>query len=211
MNYCPKCGFEVRNMKYCPKCGFELQDKTSESPGEMKNNGAILAGEEVSDTEQEQRFVFEDYRADLIGPKADHYLPIFDGMNEKDHASWNWCAFLFGPIWFAYRKLYSWAAITFFAQIAVGFIFGFINFSASSVLARLCGLILAAIFAQRANYELKKRIDRLILEMPADEKGRRSYSKTKGGTSVLGLIGAIVIILAVYAIFMMLIVGAGTY
>ena len=213
MNYCPKCGFEVREMKFCPKCGFELQNKSTDSPVIINNTDTIIVGEDISDSEQGTQFVFEDYRAELIGEKANHYLPIFDGMTEKDHASWNWCAFLFGPMWFAYRKLYGWAVIVFVVQNVVSALFGLLSFSASGLLARIAGLVIAAIFAQRANYELKKRVDRLILEMPSDDNERRLFIKKKGGTSAIALLIAIVIVLSFAAASIMLagLAGASQY
>ena len=198
MNYCPKCGFEVRDMKFCPKCGFEL------IKAKDKNSGETFA---------EATAIGVDYRALLLESKADHYLPIFDRMNEKSHASWNWCAFFFGPMWFAYRKLYGWAAIVFFSQIILGVIFGLMSSAESEIAFRLVLLIIAGIFAQRADYELKRRIDRLILEMPSDESARRIYIQKKGGTSAGGLIIALaaVILIRVISVMIVGLAGASQY
>ncbi len=55
----------------------------------------------------------QEYAA-FLGPKAEHYLPIFqkqDAVAGAFRASWSWAAFSFTFWWFLYRKMYLWAGL----------------------------------------------------------------------------------------------------
>ena len=64
----------------------------------------------------------EDF-ADFIGENADTYFRKFRNfsINEpnKFMVTWNWAAFLFSFIWFAYRKMYMWASGVFLIEVAI--------------------------------------------------------------------------------------------
>ncbi|RPI52500.1 MAG: DUF2628 domain-containing protein, partial [Deltaproteobacteria bacterium] len=67
----------------------------------------------------------EDF-ADFIGKNADIYFRKFKkfSINAPDRfaISWNWAAFFFTYIWFAYRKMYRWAGLIFITGTALGII-----------------------------------------------------------------------------------------
>lgn len=136
----------------------------------------------------------------LIGKKAEHYIPIFERLDTNGGQSWNWCGCLFTPYWFAYRKLYVWSAIA----IAIPVLFivistlvllslppGFDEFFGS--VAKLAGLVFAVIFGLLANKVYKKRIDKLVAEIPPAGEEREQYIKSKGGVSIPALVIAILI------------------
>jgi hypothetical protein len=95
MAFCIKCGGEIveANTSFCPNCGEDISD--------TQGSSSIKAT--IDDA---------DYTA-FIGKNADKYLPKFKRFNVsgmvKFSATWHWPAFLFGPFWMLYRKLYLWA------------------------------------------------------------------------------------------------------
>ena len=136
----------------------------------------------------------------LIGKNAEHYLPIFDNLDKSGGNSWNWCGFFFSFVWFAYRKLYKWAAIAYLIPLIGGFVLGVILYSTSlddtviSVILRVIGLAVNIFFATVANGAYKKRIDQLANEMPEDDAVKARFIETKGGVSVV----AAIIMVALY-------------
>ena len=49
----------------------------------------------------------------LVGPKAEYYLPKFRQLKAQGkNTSWNWAAFLVPSYWMLYRKMYLYGAIT---------------------------------------------------------------------------------------------------
>ena len=139
-------------------------------------------------------------RAPLIGKNAEHYLQIFEMLDQRGGSSWNWCGFFISFIWFAYRKLYGWAAIAYLTPLIGGFACAVFLYSSSlddtviSVILRILGLIVNIIFARVANGAYKKRIDKLVNEMPENEAAKAGYIKSKGGVSVV----AAIIMVALY-------------
>lgn len=71
----------------------------------------------------------EDFAA-FIGKNAEVYFRKFKKfrINEPDKfaVKWNWPAFLFTYIWFAYRKMYKWAAVAFVLGTTLGLFLPFL-------------------------------------------------------------------------------------
>lgn len=214
MNFCPKCGFPTENMKFCPKCGFELKKPVpTESKKDDTKSIPVEVVEKAVDSDykitgQQGRQTSEDelrtLRAALVGEKADHYVPIFEDLDKNGGQSWNWCGCLFSPMWFTYRKLYGWAAIALLAPLVFGVLLGIMLVSAPvnytdaalKTMSKGIGFICAIVFGILSNKAYKKRIDKLIREMPSDEIAKNQFIKSKGGVSAGGLIIAIIITLA---------------
>ena len=141
-------------------------------------------------------------RASLIGKNVEHYIPIFEKLDQNGGTSWNWCGFFFGPYWFAYRKMYGWVAIALIVPTLVGIAFGIAFILAGAddatvdVAARLLGLVVNIVFALVANSSYKKRIDKLVKAMPEDNDAKAKYIETKGGVSV----AAVIITIAIYVV-----------
>ncbi|MBR5251574.1 MAG: DUF2628 domain-containing protein [Oscillospiraceae bacterium] len=95
--FCTKCGFNLpQDVKFCPNCGATVENTTTYT--EPANNPVY--GEVSIDPDVET----------LIGVKKEYYLPKFRQFRQLNKkTSWNWCAFLFGPTWFIYRKMYLYA------------------------------------------------------------------------------------------------------
>lgn len=57
----------------------------------------------------------KDLNREFVGNKADFYFGKWGKMRKNSSAmkiySWNWAAVLFGPVWYAYRKMYSFSIL----------------------------------------------------------------------------------------------------
>ena len=208
MKYCPKCGFHAENMKFCPKCGYELNANVAKNGEEIAaieedipEGEVIRSAEESQDSDDEVRTL----RTELIGEKADHYIPIFEDLDKNGGQSWNWCGCLVSPMWFAYRKLYGWAAIAIAAPAIVGFLLGIILYSINpngtfDIASKLLSVAFAIFFGVISNSAYKKRIDKLVAEVPSDPDMRAEFIGKKGGVSAGGVVLAIVVALALNGI-----------
>lgn len=159
---------------------------------------------EKADTEEASPYAFDNdlrsRRTSLVGKNAEHYIPIFEGLDQSGGKSWNWCVFFFSFIWFAYRKLYGWAVIAYLTPLIGGFACGMVLYSTSldeaviNVIMRILGLAVNIVFAIVANGAYKKRIDKLVNEMPEDDVAKARFIETKGGVSII----AAIIMVALY-------------
>lgn len=140
-------------------------------------------------------------RTSLIGKNAEYYIPIFEKLDQKGGTSWNWCGFFFSPYWFAYRKMYSWVAIALIVPALVGMAIAIVMLIAGAsdatvdIAARFLGFVVNILFALFANGIYKKRIDKLVNEMPEDADAKTKFIETKGGVNV----AAVIITVAIYA------------
>lgn len=80
----------------CPNCGAESADGVY-----CSNCGAPLPG--LSEAEQQ-----------LVRKNEEYYARRFARLRGGRVLSWNWAAFLLGPIWLAYRKMTLWALVSLF-------------------------------------------------------------------------------------------------
>ncbi|WP_162274108.1 DUF2628 domain-containing protein [Leptospira tipperaryensis] len=68
----------------------------------------------------------KDQNREFIGNKADYYFKKWEKMKNNSSAlkiySWNWGSILLGPIWYAYRKMYSIAIIYYALIIGASFV-----------------------------------------------------------------------------------------
>jgi hypothetical protein len=132
----------------------------------------------------------------FIGKNQDYYMDRFqkmDSVNSKN--SWNWCGFLFGPYWMAYRKMYK-PALIFTALCAV------LPFIPWTVISGI-----------RGNHIYKDHVNNCLQE--AKKKApleRERYLVQNGGTNIGAAIGfyfaLIAIIAGLYILILSLIFGA---
>jgi len=77
----------------------------------------------------EEPDISEEDFATFIGKNAEVYFRKFKKFRidepDKFAIQWNWPAFLFTYIWFAYRKMYKWAAVAFLIGSAIGLVLPF--------------------------------------------------------------------------------------
>ena len=94
---CPSCGDENEAASIvCKKCGALL---ISESGNPFMNGVKADANELISD------YTVEDY-ALYVQLNAKKYIPKFRKIQKKK-LTFNWGAFVFGPNWFLFRKIYK--------------------------------------------------------------------------------------------------------
>ena len=97
--------------------------------------------------------------------------------------SWNWCSFLFGSCWYAYRKMYGIAA----AFVGISFVSGLIP--GLGAILQLALWICSGIFG---NHFYKQYIDsELRMAKSMDNFNKSAYIAKKGGTSI-GAIFAVI-------------------
>jgi Protein of unknown function (DUF2628) len=73
----------------------------------------------------------KDLNREFIGNRAEYYFKKWEKMKKNSSAmkiySWNWASVFLGPIWYAYRKMYSIAiiyyALIFGASVIVAYFF----------------------------------------------------------------------------------------
>ena len=111
---CSKCGnwLDARSV-FCPRCG---------TPAPVANNWG--QGAPATDSWLNVLGMF-------VGREAPYYFRAWgvsaynQGLPPSFFASWNWAAFIVGPLWFAYRKMYAVAlAITLFQTVGAWTLFG---------------------------------------------------------------------------------------
>lgn len=128
----------------------------------------------------------------LIGPGAFGYGEKFKKMREKNRLlGWNWGAFLLGPIWFAYRKMYPMSIVTILMAGFFGLIF-------RSQLAMIISLILdvsMALFGDRIYLEHISRLLGKVKKLSKDQKP--AFIRRHGGVAIV----PVMILFLVYWIF----------
>ena len=127
--FCTNCGTKIEdNALFCHNCGTgvvrketytqssanaEFSEEKAEETAKNKTVDAEFVGTEVSGD-----FIDDDVEKLIGDKKFDYYINRFAEMKQKNKkAGWNWCAFLFGPAWMIYRKMYVYAAIYWLASI----------------------------------------------------------------------------------------------
>ena len=174
------------------------------------NVGQVYGARE---TEIPQVLPADDYsskRAALIGKNTEYYMPVFEKLDQKGGTSWNWCSFFFTYVWFAYRKLYGWAAIAILVPLFAGAVCGLfldsvtIDQAAVDVFLTLFEFGLNLVFGFVANGIYKKRIDKSIYYMPKDYAAREKYIQSKGGVNQIAAGIMAVIFVGVYILNMYL-------
>lgn len=157
--------------------------------------------------ENQQQLFTNTITADLslykeaIGVNSDYYLESFKPLLHKETflSKWNWPAFLAGPCWALYRKMYAVAFI-------YGFILSLIDAVPNSNIAILLHLCMSVIFSLRVNVLYFKKITRKIKLLSYDlpYADLQSHLRLKGGVNrwvpyvaigsiVLGVVVAIAI------------------
>lgn len=183
-SYCPDCGAMVSaDAQNCIQCGSYIGGRVHKAPRTASFQAA--ARDDYSD-----RYRLEEA---YIGTNQACYLEKFRGIRSNSTVvSWNWCAFLFGPYWFLYRKLYPWAAVAGLIPICLSFVLVpevilFVSF----VISVLSGLFADSIYLR----QIEKRAESGS-NLP--ETVRYMHASKYGGVNL----PAVLLVLAVYAAFL---------
>jgi len=172
--------------KFCSSCGQRL-----DNPGQACLNCGKGNGVQIEDKAEEQSFGETGIPVELLKAftKKDVYLAKW-GKN----SGWNWPAFLFPPIWMAYRKLYVESAIYFGIIFLLSIIESFVGYMSSS--AYLLITIFAGVYGNKIYYRKAKKTIEEIMALHEDKERRLFLIGKKGGTSGWGILGGIMLVLA---------------
>jgi len=115
---CLKCGNEIKdNEQICSHCGYNKDTiSNTDNPFGVRNQGIYnpnpVDKEAVAERLEHQK-EFKELVEIYIGPKCYNF----------QKGSFSWCAFLLGPLYFLYRKLYAVGIILMFMIGGIDFFF----------------------------------------------------------------------------------------
>jgi Protein of unknown function (DUF2628) len=94
--YCTSCGmYLTAHEKVCSNCGKSIYERPKQRfvP--------------PADIEYEKGFLLKSQREEcFIGENYEYYHSQWNHLeNRESKLSWNWAAFLLGPVWFGFRKM----------------------------------------------------------------------------------------------------------
>ena len=157
--YCTKCGTQnSATSSFCSKCGNRLTTEfqqerqapvytqanhTSTNPYAYVNQQSNYYSNGYSGYQLNQSVSIDAEIQQLIGPKAEYYVPKFQELKSQNkQTSWNWHAFLVAPYWMIYRKMYGYGA----TLLGISFIISLIGSGVLSLLS-FSGYVAIGIFA----------------------------------------------------------------
>ena len=113
-NICSRC--QAPNPEYaefCQRCGTPLTQKEWHSQQKpwyastYHEYTPFLSGQEDNyGYTDEVDGASTEHLAAIVGPKTNYYIPRFRQISRTGSGGWNWAAFLLGPYWFLYRRMY---------------------------------------------------------------------------------------------------------
>lgn len=108
---CPRCGSENPEFsEFCSHCGQPFGEagwgnsapcheyKPFHTPFEQKRS-TVSPNEELDGEKATELSA-------VVGPKNEYYIDRFRRISKGRSGGWNWAAFVFGPYWLLYRKMY---------------------------------------------------------------------------------------------------------
>ena len=173
--FCTKCGVNLSDdAAFCYNCGTSVVKNTQETNSEQEYaTESNTVNAEFVGTEASGDFIDDDVEALIGEEKRDFYINRFAEMKQKNKkATWNWCAFLFGPAWMIYRKMYVYGGLYWLMSILVFDKLGYLDLLVS---------ILAGVFG---NWMYMICVEKLAVDAKALQEPHKSeFIKKNGGTS----------------------------
>lgn len=172
-------------MEYCPNCGKEITGNFCANCGYKKRDNYETKGNDVN-------------RDELLNAFARK------NANKVYNRNWNWSAFIFGPLYYFYRKLWLEGAILLLINIILNYVIYDILGSIIYLLLYLAihissGVLFSKLYANKAN----KKIDLILTRKMSRERTFLEVQK-KGGTLswlpiiIIGIIIGIPLIGAIF-------------
>jgi len=177
--YCSSCGAKssIRNA-YCSYCGNPLGVDTRQ----MVLNPNFWKPQQDFAYDDREAFIANVYY--FVEKKALYYTAKFEKMrNSGNTASWNWPAFFFSFMWFAYRKMYGIA----FGILALNFFLLLLPGSASNLILS----VVSGIMGNNLYYKFYLKESEKARLMP--DVQRHQYLSSRGGTSAGAVWGMIIL------------------
>ncbi len=121
----------------------------------------------------------------FVGKNADYYIAKWEELGDNSKISWNWAAFMFGLLWFAYRKMYPHA----FGFIIFSLILQYIQVVMKThpvviVVSNIIISVAIGMFGNYLYYQYAKTKIKQIKENIPDERLRTVEIVRNGGTSL---------------------------
>ena len=190
--FCTKCGFNLpQDVKFCPNCGATVESTTTYT----QPQNTTSCGEVTIDPDVET----------LVGVKKEYYLPKFQQfklLNKK--TSWNWCSFLFGTLWFIYRKMYLYALCVW----GVSFLVNAITEGSGSLIINIAAGILGNWLYM---YHLEQRAREInILSPEAKQAALAKKSGVNKGAVIAIVVAEVVLITLLVALIAFFFMETGT-
>ncbi|MGZ8360921.1 MAG: DUF2628 domain-containing protein [Allosphingosinicella sp.] len=123
----------------------------------------------------------------FVGPRADSYLARWQRLEAQESGpGWNWPAFLFSGLWFAFRKL--WGSALLVVAVSVGLLAAVLLLPLHPAVA-IGGAFLIALSAGLSGHRLyQRRADRAVAAVQTGHAGphaRMERLRRRGGVSFL--------------------------
>ena len=121
----------------------------------------------------------------FVGKNADYYIAKWEELGETQKVSWNWAAFMFGLLWFGYRKMYPHA----FVFLVFSLVLQFIQTAVKThpIVIMLTNILISVVVGMFGNYlyyQYAKTKIKQIKESITDERQRTLEIVRNGGTSL---------------------------
>lgn len=179
--FCQACGASVLPQdKFCEKCGNQLAATAATVTQAQQQRESGRQGTDIS----------ADDLVLFVGPNHTYYMQKWmTSFDPAKRSGWNWVAFFFTPMWFAYRKMYVHALIFFLVQsIASAVTYG----TTGLVGAIIGGLLGNAYYYKHA----KQKITQVTLGADHADT-RKAKLAQEGGTSK----GALFLVIAIWLLW----------
>ncbi len=125
----------------------------------------------------------ENLRKEIVGKNFEYYeLNWSKYENEKFKTGWNWAAMILGPVWLAYRKMYSEAVILIIIANLLGLISSIFSlYSVSRIILILISITLGIWGDYYYYLKVEKKVKKMVL---LDSSSNEYIKKLKKLSSV---------------------------
>lgn len=169
--YCPSCGAPVPDsLDACQSCGINLP------------NGDAVAAD--ADQHPDGSANDMDPKATFVGTNYEYFTRKWRLANHANQKfTWNWAAFLIGPFWFAYRKMYLYIAI--FMAIVIPETAAEILLGVPAFVTNAISIGITVVLGLFGNYWYQLHVHRKVGRIMADNQfANKSVAlRRQGGTS----------------------------
>lgn len=223
---CLKCGSDMRDDEIvCGVCGYNKNNTVNDDNKFAVRNIGVYNQNPVDPEIAAKRLENQKQFDELVE------LYIGDKYYNFKKGSFSWCAFFFGPIYFAYRKLYAVAGILYALTLVISWFFSktisdgiivnngfsgsitqhiFLNtgFIITSIVLLIFKLFQGIIFKKFYFNEVVERVGKLKQSHPDINFNQLAeIAKRKGGTNPLVLLIVVLIYLVIIILFALMVMA----